>query len=147
MQLLLDTTRLLPPPLQLLLDYRCYVEGGRIGTKYPFPKIEACLKRIAGMKVSQVQKHYGFAEEHPAINLRARAKGGSGRGEGWQSTCVPGPRVGQVGGGAAINLRARAKGGSGRGEGRQEARGQGWARQDGWKGMAGSRDGLARLCE
>ena len=112
MQLLLDTTRLLPPPLQLLLDYRCYVEGGRIGTKYPFPKIEACLKRIAGMKVSQVQKHYGFAEEHPAINLRARAKGGSGRGEG-----------------------------------RQEARGQGWARQDGWKGMAGSRDGLARLCE
>ena len=63
---------------QLLFDYRCYLPGGRehMGTEYP-PEIQQCLKRIAGMTVKEVQKHYDIIDELPAFNLRTRAKGGS----------------------------------------------------------------------
>ncbi|KAG1662705.1 hypothetical protein FOA52_014570 [Chlamydomonas sp. UWO 241] len=60
---------------QVLLDYRCYLGGGReaMGTEYP-PQIDQCLRKIAGMSIEEAKVHYGFLEELPAQNLVSRAK-------------------------------------------------------------------------
>ncbi len=38
----------------LLLDYRCYVAGGAIGTAYPRP-LKQCLARLASMHQDQAR--------------------------------------------------------------------------------------------
>lgn len=48
-----------------------------MGTDYPV-QVKQCLAAIASKSVAEVQQHYGFLEELPARNLRARATGESG---------------------------------------------------------------------
>jgi hypothetical protein len=59
---------------QLLLDYRCWVEGGEVGKNYP-PKMKQCLARIAGMTHTEVEREYGMPNNKTAFNLWQRAKG------------------------------------------------------------------------
>jgi hypothetical protein len=61
----------------MLLDYRCHVEGGKIGTKY-WPKLKQCLKNIAAMTPQQVYDTYGYPEMAIAEALNQRAKGEHG---------------------------------------------------------------------
>ncbi len=59
------------PNPQLMFDYRCHVEGGELGTRYP-PQVSQCLRRLAGMDVLQVSDHYGFnAKEAGMLKMRA----------------------------------------------------------------------------
>lgn len=57
---------------QLLLDYRCYVEGGELGTNYP-PKVKQCLQKISKMTVPEVLEHYKLPQRIAAENLLMRA--------------------------------------------------------------------------
>ncbi|KAI8464996.1 MAG: hypothetical protein J3K34DRAFT_380094 [Monoraphidium minutum] len=80
-------------PLQLL-DYRCHVPGGALGTAYP-PRVAACLKNISSMTKQQVKAHYGFPLLATAAALRRRAADMSSRGfewalqSGWPRNPVP----------------------------------------------------------
>lgn len=38
----------------LLFDYRCYIEGGKIGKDYP-PSVQQCLTKLHGMSTEEVQ--------------------------------------------------------------------------------------------
>lgn len=64
----------MPRPLQLLLDYRCYVEGGKLGTSYPQP-IKQCMTRMTQMTVPELQQHYQLPDNYTANLLQERAKG------------------------------------------------------------------------
>ena len=39
----------------VVLDYRCYTEGGTIGTNYP-PELKQCLASLTKMTASEIQK-------------------------------------------------------------------------------------------
>lgn len=57
----------------LLLDYRCYVPGGKIGLDYP-PELTQCLKKITTMTPEDVMTHYDFPNLRNAQVLSQRAK-------------------------------------------------------------------------
>jgi hypothetical protein len=54
----------------------------------PGAQVTQCLRRISGMSTAEVMAHYGFVEELPADNLRARATGGRGAGGEGGGVCV-----------------------------------------------------------
>eukprot|EP00195_Chlamydomonas_chlamydogama_P015552 CAMPEP_0202899652 /NCGR_PEP_ID=MMETSP1392-20130828/7827_1 /ASSEMBLY_ACC=CAM_ASM_000868 /TAXON_ID=225041 /ORGANISM="Chlamydomonas chlamydogama, Strain SAG 11-48b" /LENGTH=462 /DNA_ID=CAMNT_0049585895 /DNA_START=182 /DNA_END=1570 /DNA_ORIENTATION=- len=56
----------------LLFDYRCYVEGGKLGKKWP-PKVQRCLRKIKSMKATDLLLEYGFPNMHTAVALRNRS--------------------------------------------------------------------------
>ena len=56
------------------MDYRCYVEGGKLGTKYP-PQMKQCMQRMVEMTVPQLQSHYELPDNRSTHLLRERAKG------------------------------------------------------------------------
>eukprot|EP00798_Chlamydomonas_sp_ICE-L_P023697 gene23697-9238_t len=43
----------------VLLDYRCYVDGGEIGINYP-PMLTKCLTKLASMSAEEVTQEYKF---------------------------------------------------------------------------------------
>ncbi len=61
----------------VVLDYRCYVEDGQIGTNYD-PTLRQCLTKLSKMTAEQVQKEYGFPYKSSAAVLQQRAAGGWG---------------------------------------------------------------------
>jgi hypothetical protein len=68
----------------LLLDYRCYVEGGEVGTNYP-PQLRECLANLSAMTPQEIKGHYGFPKINAGKILSLRAKGelrGQGAGLG-----------------------------------------------------------------
>jgi hypothetical protein len=82
----------------LLLDYRCYVEGGEVGTRYA-PRLRECLANLSAMTPQEVKSHYGFPKINAGKILNKRAKGalrraGPGRGRaglGWAALRWAGP--------------------------------------------------------
>ncbi|KAG1679849.1 hypothetical protein FOA52_012763 [Chlamydomonas sp. UWO 241] len=56
----------------VLLDYRCYVDGGRVGTKYP-PSLTKCLTKLSGMTPQAIMDEYGFPFIRNAEALHSRA--------------------------------------------------------------------------
>ncbi|KAL6755005.1 hypothetical protein V8C86DRAFT_2686314 [Haematococcus lacustris] len=53
---------------QLLLDYRCYLEGNdTMGTNYP-PQVDRCLRKISTMTVAEVEQHYQLPSTLTAHN-------------------------------------------------------------------------------
>lgn len=64
----------------VLLDYRCYVDGGKIGVNYP-PRVTQCLSKLSRMSPQQVVTEYGFPDEHAALMLQKRASGEQSRAE------------------------------------------------------------------
>jgi hypothetical protein len=78
----------------LLMDYRCYVEGGELGTRYD-PPLAQCLRSLAAMTPRQIQDKYDFPMLRNAQILRERAKGGSVGGRGGEG----GGAAGCAGGG------------------------------------------------
>ncbi|PNH02334.1 hypothetical protein TSOC_011711 [Tetrabaena socialis] len=56
----------------VVLDYRCYVPGGKIGVDYD-PQLKQCLTKISGMTAREVQVEYGFPFNHSAAVLQQRA--------------------------------------------------------------------------
>lgn len=59
----------------ILLDYRCHVPGGLIGTAYP-PALKQCLQKLSSMNASEIQQSYGFPMLRNAETLLSRATGG-----------------------------------------------------------------------
>ncbi|KAG1655370.1 hypothetical protein FOA52_012097 [Chlamydomonas sp. UWO 241] len=57
----------------VLLDYRCWVDGGKIGKSYP-PQVHQCLSSIASHSVADNQEHFGFPDPRPAWSLTMRAR-------------------------------------------------------------------------
>jgi len=56
----------------LLLDYRCYVDGGELGTNYP-PKLNRCLRKIRSLGVEDLQLEYGLPDMTATLALRNRS--------------------------------------------------------------------------
>jgi hypothetical protein len=69
---------------RILLDYRCYVQGGLLGNKFP-AGLAKCLRSIADSDVSELCQRYGFPGGLPAVVLKQRATGGP-----W-AACLLGP--------------------------------------------------------
>lgn len=59
----------------ILLDYRCHVPDGLIGTAYP-PAMKQCLRKLSSMNASAIQKSFGFPMLQNAKALQSRASGG-----------------------------------------------------------------------
>jgi hypothetical protein len=57
----------------ILLDYRCHVDGGKIGKNY-WPKLTQCLKKLSGMTPDEVLQTYGYPEKEMAAAVNQRAK-------------------------------------------------------------------------
>ncbi|KAJ9505716.1 hypothetical protein QJQ45_021475 [Haematococcus lacustris] len=57
----------------LLLDYRCYVPGGQLGTAWP-TGVRRCLAKLAGMSAEQIMHEYGFPNLVTATALKNRTK-------------------------------------------------------------------------
>ncbi|GFH21239.1 uncharacterized protein HaLaN_18500 [Haematococcus lacustris] len=57
----------------LLLDYRCYVPGGQLGTAWP-TGVQRCLAKLAGMSAEQIMHEYGFPNLVTATALKNRTK-------------------------------------------------------------------------
>jgi len=66
----------------ILLDYRCYVEGGKIGTAYPEP-VTQCLRKISSLPPVDIKKQYGFSDTRIAEVLSTRAADMLQRGYEW----------------------------------------------------------------
>jgi hypothetical protein len=58
----------------LLLDYRCYVEGGKIGTAHYHPALTQCLKDLSASTPDGIMARYGFPVKREAEMLYSRAK-------------------------------------------------------------------------
>lgn len=65
-----------------VLDYRCYVEGGRIGRNYD-PQLRQCLTKLAGMTPKEIQLAYGFPYVASATVLQQRASDMLNKGFEW----------------------------------------------------------------
>ncbi|KAJ9513587.1 hypothetical protein QJQ45_006097 [Haematococcus lacustris] len=57
----------------VLLDYRCYVEGGELGTHLPGP-VKQCMQHFVSMTAEALQLHYGFPEARIAQVLINRSR-------------------------------------------------------------------------
>eukprot|EP00798_Chlamydomonas_sp_ICE-L_P002978 gene2978-12987_t len=57
----------------VLLDYRCYVDGGKIGNNYP-PRLTKCLTKLANMSAEEVTQEYKFPMLRNGQALVSRAK-------------------------------------------------------------------------
>ncbi|GIL86258.1 hypothetical protein Vretifemale_14600 [Volvox reticuliferus] len=66
----------------VVLDYRCYVEGGRIGKNYD-PKMRQCLTKLRDMTPKQIQLEYGFPYVSSAAILQQRASDMINKGFEW----------------------------------------------------------------
>ncbi len=58
----------------MVLDYRCVVPGGELGTKLP-PGVQQCLRSIAKAPLAELCQRYGFPGGLPAVVLKQRAVG------------------------------------------------------------------------
>ncbi len=58
----------------LLLDYRCYVEGGKLGKRWP-PRVGQCLEKLSQLSVQQVQQQYGMPDMTTTLALKNRTQG------------------------------------------------------------------------
>jgi len=68
-----DAPRVFPPSFGALTDYRCYVEGGYIGTNYP-KKFTEFLEKIDAMKdAEEVYEYFQLAVPVFAEKLKERA--------------------------------------------------------------------------
>ncbi|GMH38170.1 hypothetical protein BSKO_06054 [Bryopsis sp. KO-2023] len=76
-----DAPRKTPSPT-LLLDYRCHVEGQRMGTDFP-PPIKKCLQKLEEMSVQEAMSEYGLTKTVAASVLLDRAKGMLRNGMEW----------------------------------------------------------------
>ena len=62
------------PSMGTMLDYRCYVDNGYIGTNYP-PEFKGFLERVDAMKdVREVYEYFKFGNKEHAEKLKARVK-------------------------------------------------------------------------
>lgn len=52
---------IMQPNVQVMLDYRCHVEDGTLGTEYP-PKMKECMTRLTQMSLTEIQQHYRFPD-------------------------------------------------------------------------------------
>ncbi|GFR47810.1 hypothetical protein Agub_g9587 [Astrephomene gubernaculifera] len=66
----------------VVLDYRCYVEGGKIGTNYD-PQLRQCLTKLSKMTPKEVQLEYGFPYSSSAAVLQQRATDMLNKGFEW----------------------------------------------------------------
>ncbi|KAG2495164.1 hypothetical protein HYH03_006771 [Edaphochlamys debaryana] len=57
----------------LLMDYRCHVEGGAIGTNFT-PELKECLSHIAGMTSKDIHEQYGYPALRMADAVRNRSR-------------------------------------------------------------------------
>ncbi|GFR41959.1 hypothetical protein Agub_g2756 [Astrephomene gubernaculifera] len=62
-----------PIDMRVIIDYRCYVPGGTLGTSYP-PGLAACMRDLAAHKVPDIMARYGFTSRKPAEILKRRAR-------------------------------------------------------------------------
>ena len=72
-----DTARPAPSTLGATLDYRCYVDGGSIGKKYP-KQFEEFLRKVDAMEDEEVYEYFGMAVpefRHEIQGARARLVG------------------------------------------------------------------------
>lgn len=60
--------------LQLLLDYRCYVNGNQLRNVYP-PSVRMCMQHIAAMSIPDVLTHFQLPCNRTATVLHRRATG------------------------------------------------------------------------
>lgn len=66
-----DTARPSPSTLGAMLDYRCYVDGGSIGKKYP-KQFEEFLRKVDAMEEEEVYEYFGMATPEFATKFKAR---------------------------------------------------------------------------
>ena len=66
-----DTARPAPSTLGATLDYRCYVDGGSIGKKYP-KQFEEFLRKVDAMEDEEVYEYFGMAVPEFATKFKAR---------------------------------------------------------------------------
>eukprot|EP00798_Chlamydomonas_sp_ICE-L_P026263 gene26263-17365_t len=66
----------------VLLDYRCYVDGGEIGNNYP-PRLNKCLTKLANMSAEEVTQEYKFPMLRNGQALVSRARDMLDRGFEW----------------------------------------------------------------
>jgi hypothetical protein len=66
-----DTAQASPSTLGSMLDYRCYVDGGSIGKKYP-KQFEEFLRKVDAMKDHEVYEYFGMTVPGLATKLKAR---------------------------------------------------------------------------
>ena len=66
-----DTARPSPSTLGAMLDYRCYVDGGSIGKKYP-KQFEEFLRKVDAMEDEEVYEYFGMAAPEFATKFKAR---------------------------------------------------------------------------
>ncbi|KXZ44687.1 hypothetical protein GPECTOR_63g16 [Gonium pectorale] len=62
-----------PIDIRVVMDYRCYVPGGRIGTDFP-PGLRACMSALARHRVPEIMQRYGFSSRKPAEILKRRSR-------------------------------------------------------------------------
>ena len=58
----------------LLLDYRCYVQGGQLGKSWP-PAVGQCLQRLSTKSAEAIMHEYGFPNMLTASALKNRTLG------------------------------------------------------------------------
>ena len=68
-----DAPRVTPPSFGALTDYRCYVEGGYIGTNYPKQFTEFLEKIVAMKDAEEVYEYFQLAVSVFAEKLKERA--------------------------------------------------------------------------
>ncbi|GAX73008.1 hypothetical protein CEUSTIGMA_g460.t1 [Chlamydomonas eustigma] len=66
----------------VLLDYRCYANGGKIGTDYPLD-LAKCLTKLSSLTVQEIMEQYGFPMQRHAEVLSVRAKDMLSKGFEW----------------------------------------------------------------
>lgn len=67
-----DTVQDKLPTMGILLDYRCYVEGGYIGKDYS-PTLTAYLEKLEGLSAQEIQDYYQLPRLQMAEELKERA--------------------------------------------------------------------------
>ena len=67
-----ETAPVKNPTMGILLDYRCYVDGGYIGKNYS-PTLTAYLEKLEGMSAKEIQDYYLLSRPKFAEQLKERA--------------------------------------------------------------------------
>lgn len=62
-----------PIDMRVVMDYRCYVPGGKIGVDYP-PGLKSCMEALARHKTPDIMRRYGFSSRKPAEILLRRSR-------------------------------------------------------------------------
>lgn len=66
----------------ILTDYRCWTQGGRLGTNYP-PELEKCMRKMSAMSPVELKRKYGFTDTYIAEVLVTRSADMLAQGYEW----------------------------------------------------------------